>query len=255
MINVVIPIIDNLEEYQKSIDNIALRENLNLILGVSEEFIDKINKPNGAVLRIFRKGSKKEEIINSLKSSIVPGRLLVCRRPFTKKEFDNFVNCNAEISYIEKRPKNSLLAWLKTKLGMFIKLMFGVKYFDGDISLIGFDENLCEVLQNVSSLSYSTRVDRYKGVEQQTFKGELGQVKLDLNKMANIRLLIYAILILVIPIVITVLVAVFTKVTFVIGMILFCIDVLGVAGLVILLCSAYLNLCTGSRYFSDAVEL
>ncbi len=255
MINVVIPIIDNAQEYSKSIASIANKEDVSILVGVVESLENNLDLPKTAVVKVFRDGSQKEEIINAMKTYLTEGKVVICRRAFTKKEFDSLIASDAQVVYFEKKHKNKVAALFKKWIGALIKAMFGVKFFDGDISLIAFDESMGEVLANVSSLSYSTRVDRWRGVEQATVIAERPSVKMENNKKGNIKMIVSAILSVIVPVTITILVALLGKVTFLIGMLLFCIDFVGLAGMFLILCMLFFNLQAGQRNFADAEEI
>lgn len=254
MINIVIPIVDKLEDYQKSIDAIAKKE-YKIIIGITEELSDKFALPNGAVMRIFANGSKKEEIINSLKRHIGKGKVIIARRPFSAAEIERLATSDAEITYLKSPAKSKFAAWLKNLMGKLIKAMFGVKFFDGDVSLIAFDQSMQEVLSNVNSLSYSSRVDRWRGVTQQQVDADSPPVKLDYSVASRIKLGVAMALCFLLPIITTVLVAVLAKVSFFIGLLLFFLIALGASGGVIIFCSFYLNLLSGNRYFPDGKEI
>ncbi len=254
MINIVIPVIDKPEEYTKAIASVFIKQDVNILVGVVESIEDKLQLPASVVVKVYKNGSKKEEIINALKDYLQEGKVIVCRRPFTKKEFDLIANSDADITYFEKPIKNKFKDFCKRAMGKLIKTLFGVKFFDGDVSLIGFGEDMSEVLQNVSSLSYSSRVDRWRGVEHKKVLAEKAPVALESSNIKNVSLIIYSVLCLLVPIAVTVLVAIFTKVSFIIGMLLFCINVFGIVGLVLLVCSYVFIKNVGQRYFPNALE-
>lgn len=256
MINVVVPIIDNVQQYNKAISSICSSEDVRVIAGVVQELESQIHLPKSAKMIVFKTGSKKEEIINSLRSDIANGKVVICRRPFTKDEFERLVQSNAQVTYFASKKTNFFSSFLKTIVGWIAKFLFGVKFFDGDISLIAFDSDMGEVLQNVNSLSYATRVDRWRGIEHSVVQNDLSPVQIEKDKTGLIKTLIWALLAIIIPVVTTVLVAVFVKnIGFVIGMVLFCIMALGFCGSLLLLCVAYFNSIVGKRYFPDAERL
>lgn len=255
MINLVIPIIDKKEEYTKSIQEISSRADLNILVGVSEGLVSELNLPNSAVVKVYKKGSKKEEIINSLKAYLTSGKVVIARRPFTKREFESIVSSDAQITYFESKRKNGFREFCKNIVSSMVKLLFGVDFFDGDISLIGFDEDLGEVLANVNSLSYATRVDRWRGVEHEKVEAENPAIEIEDNKKSNAKLISFSVLSTIIPVIVTVIVAVFAKVSFVIGMLLFCFVLLGVCSTLLMLCTLYFNNRVGKRYFDDAKEI
>ncbi len=254
MINIVVPIIDKPEEYSNTLQALSLRDDVRIIVGVREELESKLNLPSSVVLKVYRNQSQKEEIINSLKTYLSNGRVVICRRPFTKKEFDNIVASDAQITYFQGKRKSGIKDFFKNLISSIVKFLFGVNFFDGDISLIGFDEDMGEVLANVNSLSYATRVDRWRGVEHKKVESEKEPVEIEGNKSSNIKLTIFSILSFIVPVIVTIIVAIFAPVGFVVGMLLFCCCLLGVVGSLLMLCTLYFNNRVGKRYFEDAQE-
>lgn len=254
MINVVVPIIDKPQEYSSILQALSLREDVRIIVGVREELEDKLSLPSSAVVKVYKNQSKKEEIINSLKAYLSSGRVVICRRPFNKKEFDSIAQSDGQITYFQSKRKSGFKEFFKNLISNIVKFLFGVNFFDGDISLIGFDEDMGEVLGNVNSLSYATRVDRWRGVEHKKVEAEKEPIEIEGNKQSNIKMIIFSILSFVVPVVVTILVAIFTHVSFVIGMLLFCFCLLGVVGSLLTLCTLYFNNRVGKRYFEDAQE-
>ena len=87
MINVILPIIDKIEEYQKMLDYLSKRNDVKVFIGVDEKF--KIDKLSGNfVIKYFKTKSAKEEIINSLHTiKKENGGIMVVRRPLLESEF------------------------------------------------------------------------------------------------------------------------------------------------------------------------
>ncbi len=255
MINLVIPVIDKADEYSKIINELSLKEDVRIIVGATLANESKLNLPNSVILKVFKDGSQKEEIINSLKSYLDLGRVVIARRPFTKKEFENIVNSDAQITYFQGKRENGFKEFFKKLVSGFVKVLFGVNFFDGDISLIGFDKDLGEVLNSVNSLSYATRVDRWRGVEQGKVEAENQPIKIEQNKKGNVNLIIFSILATLIPVLTAILVCLFTKVGFIVGMLLFCFVLLGVCSSLFMLCTLYFNKKVGRRNFIDAPEV
>ncbi len=254
MINLVVPIVDKPDEYSSILQAISLRDDVRIIVGVREELEDKLNLPSSTVLKIYKNQSQKEEIINSLKSYLSEGKVVICRRPFTKKELEKIIESDAQITYFQAKRKSGVKEFFKNVISVVIKFLFGINFFDGDISLIAFDQDMGEVLCNVNSLSYATRVDRWRGVEHQKVEAEKEPIAIEGNKKSNIKIIIFSILSFIIPILVTILVAIFAKVGFVVGMLLFCFCLLGTVASLLMLCTLYFNNRVGKRNFADAQE-
>ena len=105
-----------------------------------------------------------------------------------------------------------------------MRLCLGVRLYDGDTSAIYFGEDLATVLAQSNNLSYSSRVDRWRGVEQSSVIVEGEPVKTEVDKKENIKYLLYGLLTLMLGVAVTTVVAIFAKVSVIIGLFLFCLD-------------------------------
>ena len=173
MINVIVPITNNGEKYIESLSQLSLRSDVNLVVGITESLHKTINLdfPN-VKLKVFDDKSKKEEILNSLQYLLEEGKTLICRRPFSMKEYKEFTQTNASIVFGKEKKENKIKTLFHMFGQEFMQLVLGVKPFGGDFSLICFDEDMTSVLRQAENFSYSTRVDRWKGVTKQAIEVE-----------------------------------------------------------------------------------
>lgn len=257
MINVIVPITNNAEKYVESLSQLSLRSDVNLVIGITESLNKAVNLnfPN-AKTKVFDDKSKKEEILNSLQYLLEDGKTLICRRPFSIKEYKEFTQTNAAIVFGKEKKENRIKALFQMLGQDFMQLVLGVKPFGGDFSLICFDEDMTSVLRQAENFSYSTRVDRWKGVEKVAVEVENHEkVKVENNKKNILTLLFLALGAVILGALVTTLVAVFAKVTIIIGLLLACLDIICVVTAFFCLFSLYFNSKIGQKHFAYAREI
>lgn len=256
MINVIIPVIDNPKEYNRCIQSLATEVNIQVLVGVTEDLASQISCDYERLeVHIFPKGSRKEEIINALQSELLQGKVLICRKPFTFLEFQQFRDSEAEIAVCKTKTSNKVLDFLQKIWAKIIRLIFGVKFFDGDTSLICFHEDLYDVISNVNNFSYCSRVDRWKGISQEQIETRAPAAKQECDRKADAKLLIFAAMALLIGIITTVMLALFVHINIVIGLLLFCLDTICVSIVLLLLFTFLFNKKVGQKNFKTAVDI
>ena len=182
MINVLVPIVDRLTEYEKMIEKIALDKDATIFVGALEEFKDKLNfKEKNVIIKFFKNGSGKEEIINSLHSiDKESGKIILLRRPVSETEFDKLKTSKKDIAYLKKK-RNKFSAWWHNLWKNLIKKIFAFYYFE-DISAISFNTTCFNLLSSLTNLSYVTRIDRFVGFEMEEIDTENKAPKREYDK-------------------------------------------------------------------------
>lgn len=162
MINVILPIIDKIEEYQKMLDYLSKRNDVKVFIGVDEKF--KIDKLSGNfVIKYFKTKSAKEEIINSLHTiKKENGGIMVIRRPLLESEFTGLISNEEDIVTLNKERNKISQGWRKFWQKV-IRRFFAFYYFD-DISAVYFKENIFELISALTNLSYISRINRFVGL-------------------------------------------------------------------------------------------
>lgn len=255
MVNVLVPIINNAKGFDKILTSISSYSQVNILIGVvaSQKQNLQLSESENIHIIEFQEGSKREEIINSLQKYIVQGSILIMRKPISENEFNNFVNnpknivtCKRNLSNFKK---SLLKIWQK-----ILKIFLGVRLYKGDTSVVYFDEDISSVVLSSTNLSYNSRVDRWKGIEQGTVKVEGDLVKTDIDKNVNIRNIIIAIIALAIAVTVTTVVCLFARVNLIVGLLLFCLDFISLAIAFVLTIITIFNCLVGKRQFGFAVE-
>ncbi|MBP3619786.1 MAG: hypothetical protein J6J24_03900 [Clostridia bacterium] len=188
MINIIVPITDNVEEFCQFISNITERneKGIKFYVGISKKLFANFNiKAKNIETIVFSDKSNVEQIINSLHScKLKKGKLLVVRRPLTDEEFDKLTTSEKDIAVLKKK-RRSFATKLRHFIQSIIKRFFSFTYFD-DISAICYKENLFDLLSVCSNLSTATRINRYVGLEIEEINVETKPVKKIYNKTKNI---------------------------------------------------------------------
>ncbi len=256
MINVIIPIIQNAKSYRKIIAELSAHEDIDIFIGIvsgQKGYLEFPNTENVHVIE-YNNEARREEIINSMQKYIQGGDLFIMRKPIAYNEFLNFVRNGADI-VVCKKDYTPLKRFFFNIWQRILKIFLGIKLYEGDTSAIYFEENLVSVLSQGNNLSYSSRVDRWRGVSQDSVVVQGGPVKTEVDKKENIRYILFGILALVIGIAVTTLVAIFARVSIVIGLFLFCLDAICLAIFLLLLLVVVFNSIVGKKKFSSATEI
>ncbi len=238
MTNLIIPINANVEDYISGINKIALNGNAQIYVGITKSLRDKldINMPN-VDITVFEDGSNKEGMINSMQNFLTAGKLIVCRRPISFEEFSQFEKSRSQITYCKESPCNKIVGWIRQLWQIVAKAVFGVKTYQGDHSLICFNEDMCELLSEAENFSFSTRVDRWKGVTQNVIEAKAAPAKAELNRKNTAMLSLAIAVPIVLAVVLTTCLALMTKVSVIGGLFLACFDAL----------------CLGAAFFSTLI--
>lgn len=257
MINVIIPIVENPKAYTEIITQLSLKRGLQIIVGITETLSKEVDfNFSNVVQTIYKDGSRKEEIINSSQKYLVEGELVIARRPFSLKEFNALFSSPASITFVKGKPTNKITTFFKNLCYSLVKLIFGVRLFEGDSSLIRFDEDLTLVLSQAENFSYSTRIDRWKGVAKQAIDVEsLTSTKNEVNKKSSIMLLIYSLLSIATGAVVTTCVLLFARLSIIIGLLIVCLDVLCLMTAFFCLVSLAFNNKIGQKNFGFAIPV
>ncbi len=256
MINILIPITQNAKGYKKIIADLSSNEEAEIFIGVISSQKNALQYPNRDNIHVieYDNSAKREEIINSMQKYIQVGELFIIRKPITYNEFKDFLKndrdivvCKTNLSPIKKF---FFMIWQK-----ILRLCLGVRLYDGDTSAIYFGEDLAAVLAQSNNLSYSSRVDRWRGVDQGSVIVEGEPVKTEVDKKENIKYLLFGLLALILGAAVTTVVAIFARVNVIIGLFLFCLDAICLAVFLLLLVVIIFNTVVGKKKFSSALEL
>ena len=256
MVNVVVPITNNAKRYKKILSSLSRANNVVVLVGVVSNQINELNFLDSENIYIieFQDGSKMEEIINGLQKYISVGSIMIMRKPISENEFNSFVNNNKDVVTC-RRNLSSFKAILFNFWQKILKTFLGVRLYEGDASVIYFAEDIASVILSSSNLSYNSRVDRWRGIEQGTVVVEGESVKTETDKKANIRNLIISLIAIAVAVSVTTVVSIFARVNLIVGLLLFCLDFIALAIVLILLVITIFNNIVGKKQFGYALEI
>lgn len=256
MLNVIVPIVDNSKRYQKILQSLVNAQDVNVFVGVissQKSNIEMISGDNIDYIE-YKDGSHREEIINSLQKYIISGSLLIMRKPIQISELNSFITSHKDICTCSRKlsPIKSFFFNIWQKI---LKIFLGVKLYDGDTSVIYFSDEISSVILNSSSLSYNSRVDRWKGVDQGTVDVVGEFVKADKDKKSNLNNFLIGLASLIVASVVTTVVCIFATVNITVGLLLFCLDVICLSIIVIISIVTMFNNVVGKKEYEYAVEI
>ena len=256
MVNVVVPITNNAKRYKKILSSLSRANNVVVLVGVVSNQINELNFLDSENIYIieFQDSSKMEEIINGLQKYISVDSIMIMRKPISENEFNSFVNNNKDVVTC-RRNLSSFKAILFNFWQKILKTFLGVRLYEGDASVIYFAEDIASVILSSSNLSYNSRVDRWRGIEQGTVVVEGESVKTETDKKANIRNLIISLIAIAVAVSVTTVVSIFARVNLIVGLLLFCLDFIALAIVLILLVITIFNNIVGKKQFGYALEI
>lgn len=253
MVNVLIPITDKENDYSRLIAEISFYENINIIVGMTEEINKKIIREENVKYMVYKNGANKEEILNSISKFVLAGKLLILRKPISKKEFNKIIFTNEKILLAKSKPQNKFISFFKKVWHKIVKLLFGVAFYEGDTSVIMFDENLAEVLLQTGNVSYNTRVNRWRGITESSLEIENNSsVKYPVDKKQNIIYSVVIACLLAIVVIVTTLVCLFVNLNFILGLFIVCLDIICIFVSLLLLFMMLFNNKVGQKNIGNA---
>lgn len=189
MINVIVPIVEDVEGFSKFIENQKSKD-IKFYVGIRESLKEQfVLSQKNVELHVYADTSKKEEIINSLNTcKLKKGKIVVVRRPLEQDEFNNLTNADKDITILSSK-HNNFISKLKKFYGWIVRRFFAFSHIE-DISAICYDEDLFELLSCCQDLSMATRINRYVGLEIGEVETQKEMVKREYNKVNNLLLLL-----------------------------------------------------------------
>ena len=251
MNNIIIPVIgvDQLE----FVEEVKKLKNIKIIIGITEEISKNLKKTTkkNVIVKVFTNGAKKEEIINSLRDQIDEGRVLICRKAITKEEINEFFKVNSDIAVCDVK-RNKFQAFFFNLWQEFMSILFGFKLFEGDVSVVMFNENLFKVISNIENLSYASRVNKWKGVSVKSINTQSPPIKKEYDKLKS-NLMLYGWISLFLAIIAsTIVYFIFVKATFLTGLLFASAILIAQVGMLIAIAIFNLNIKVGQRIFKKA---
>lgn len=254
MINVLVPITNYNKKYKDILLELSERSDVNLFIGVNNKSKDELGYIDGRGVRIYDDSFDKESILNSLFNKVKDGDIVIMRQPITIKEFDRITTSGEHIVTCKKE-RNSVKAFFFKLWQKILKLFLGVNLYAGDTSVVYFSEVLLPVLVESGNLSYASRVDRWIGVEKTTADVKCEPEKYEPDKKSIFRYCLYADVCVLIACLVTTLICTLTNVGIVLGLLIFGVDAICLAIIVLSVILIVFNCNVGKKNVDVAIEI
>ena len=258
MINVIVPIIDKSKKFDDILKKLSGLEDISVFVGVVEDlyndFILKVGESDNIEIIKFQKGSRREEIINALQNHVLSGSIMVMRRPITFEEFNKFITSKKDVVTC-RREMNKFQAFIFVLWQRILKFFLGLRIYDGDPSVIYVNADISSVTAASVNLSFSTRANRWRGIEQDVVNVKGDNVKFEYDKKDIIIYSVVAALLFITAITVTTCVSVFVNVGIITGILLISLDLICISVAFILFVIMLFNLVVGKKMFRTAIEL
>ena len=252
MINILIPVGQDLKSYQHMIDGLSCFTDVNIIVGLSEKQEEQFARVDNVRYLVFKEGTDKEAMLNSLSMFVLAGEILILRRPVEAKKLEKILQSNADITLAEKKPRNKFVNFFVNIWHKLVQAFFGVKFYEGDNSIIKFSQDLSEVLLQTGNLSYNSRVNRWKGVGQATYEVDYGKAeKFPTDKKQSLIYGVTASILIVVAVLVTTLLCLLTKINFVLGLLIVSVDIICIFMSIILFMMLAFNSKVGKKIVGE----
>ena len=254
MVNVLIPINENYQEYSRLISEISFYNDINIIVGITEDLEKNVIKDENVKYLVFKNGSNKEEILNAMSKFVLAGKILILRKSISKKDFNKIIATNEKIVITKSKPTNKFVSFFKKIWHKIVKLFFGVAFYEGNTSVIMFDDDLSEVLLQTGNISYNSRVNRWRGIDETAVDIEDKKtVKFPVDKKQNITFSITIACLIAFVALASTLICLFVNLTFILGLFLACVDIICIFVALLLLLMLLFNNKVGEKNIKEAV--
>lgn len=255
MVNLIFPVID---EFDKNADYIKSLKNPDyfVIVGVTEDGAKYFNfKKTGFKVKIFKQGSKKEEIINALQTELRKGSLIILRKRVDDEVIKNFANSKFDITVCDKKKTNKFCEFFVNLWKKVVRFLFDLAIFEGDVSVVAFSDKISDVVRNISNLSYASRINRWKGVDIGYVETNSKPAKKEYSRQKNFIMLFSWIFVLLAVIGSTVVYFYFKPATFLAVFLWICALLIASLCTIIAVIVFTITLKIGKRYFLKAQEV
>ena len=255
MVNVIIPIVDKKYNFNEILSNLANLSEVKVFIGVKEELFNSIVEVVDGVenfhVTMVNNYSTREGVINALQIHVGLGATLIMRRPIKISEFNKFVSSNKDVVTCRKI-LNKFQLFVFALWQHLLKFFLGLKQYDGDTSVIFLGQDLSSVISESGNLSFSTRADRWRGIEQETVLVSGEPVKQDIDKKSLIAYLSIIFAALTVAVVVTVCLCVFVNVNIIIGLLIVCLDLICSAIILMTVVITIFNKIVGKKNVEEA---
>ena len=252
MINVIIPVVKNQQQYQKMIAQLLVYSDLNIIVGLTEDIDKTFIKEDGVRYLVFKNNTNKEQMINSLSMFVLSEKILILRQTIEKKDLEKFLFSNQPILLAKEKKKNKFANFFVKLWHIIVHIFFGVGFYEGNTDVIMFSQDLSEVLLQIGNLSYNSRVNRWRGVVESSVDVSLSKSdKYPIDKKQNLIYTVVASTLFAVAILFTLLLCLFVNINFILGLLIVCVDIICVFVAIILFMMLSFNNKVGKKIVGE----
>lgn len=257
MVNIIFPITEDDQKQKTLFDYLKKKKDIRLIVGVTESLKKtyKLAESDSQIFKVYADPSKKEEIINSLINFAKKDKTLIIRKAISAEEIDKFLASKTEITICKEKSRNGFCEFFYNLGRKMMKFLFGFIPYGGKNNAIMFGQELSDVLRSANNISYSTRVNRWKGYSISRVEIEGNGYKFEYNKPKTLSILCLWISLLVLSISGTVVYYCFLPVTFLNVFLFICLNLLFSVAMIVAITIAIMNISAGERYYGYAKEI
>lgn len=254
MINVLVPITNYNKKYREILLQLSGDEDINLLVGISNKIRNEVDYLDSSLVHIYDDSFDKEAVLNSLFTKVEEGSILIMRQPITLNEFNSMVT-NGENIVTCRKHRNVFTGFMFKIWQKILKTFLGVSLYSGDTSVVYFSEVLLPILIENGNLSFASRVDRWIGVDKTTENVKCEPEKYEPDKKSITKYCIFADVSLLFACLVTTLVCVLANVGIVLGLLLFCVDAICLAIILISVVLIIFNCSVGRKNVEMAIEI
>lgn len=254
--NIVIAVNDRNKDKFNSLLKELDGQNVQVFVGIEEknaQCIAEFNESENIYISKFQDGCKKESMINGLQKYVQPGATLVLRKPITLEEVQLFLGCNRDVATC-KVQRSKIKAFFFGLWQVVLKFFLGVREYEGETSAVYINNDISSVVGESGNLSFSTRVNRWRGIEQTTIEVKGQPAEKETDKKPIIKYSIIAITSILLAIIVTTVLCLTVNVGIVIGLLIVCLDVICLAISIMTIIIAVFNSRIGKKNPEEAVE-
>ncbi len=186
MVNIMI-VTEKIALFKDLINTLRKEKQIQIIVGL----IGDDTTIKNVKIQHFNKEESEDDVINSLKKNLLPGKILLLRRPVSLEELTQLLNNTKEIVYL-KETRNKFFTFIE-KLWQKVELtLFKFTIYE-DFSAICFSEQLYMLVKNINQFSSLFKIDNLVGYTKEAIETSSKKVKLNVDKSEPISyLLLYA---------------------------------------------------------------
>lgn len=255
--NIVIPILDkNKDKYKTFLTQLGEIEGIKVFVGIEEnsaESMKVFDQYDNIFISTYQNGSTAEGMINALQKYVGIGATIVLRKPISIEELNKFMNCKRDVATCKverSRIKDFFFSMWQTML----KFILGIREYKGDTSAVYISEEISAVVNESGNLSYATRANRWKGIEQSTVLVSGEPVKKEIDKKAITKYSAGAVAAIVVALAITLSLCLTINISIIIGLLIICLDMICLAVAVLTIIIVVFNCRVGSKKVEYAYE-